>query len=110
MPASATVWHCTGRRVRPFWFSLAGVRSFGVGQLRQYLPDFRAMINDRGDPDDHLKLILECQPPAGHGAEDKQIKVAAGTDRWVPAINTHGGFGRWAHRRSCPSSALSALL
>jgi type III restriction enzyme len=66
------------------------------GQVRQYLPDFLVRINDRDDPDDPLTLIVEVSATGGHGAEDKQIKVATATDRWVPAINTHGGFGRWA--------------
>jgi type III restriction enzyme len=66
------------------------------GQLKQYLPDFLARINHRDDADDPLTLIVEVSATGGHGAEDKQIKVATATDRWVPAINTHGGFGRWA--------------
>jgi len=27
--------------------------------------------------------------------KDKEAKVATAKDLWVPAVNNHGGFGRW---------------
>ena len=27
---------------------------------------------------------------------DKAAKVATARTQWVPAVNSHGGFGRWA--------------
>ncbi|MEX1164393.1 MAG: DEAD/DEAH box helicase family protein [Nitriliruptor sp.] len=62
------------------------------GQVRQYLPDFLARV--RVD-DDEITMIVEVSG-GGHGAEDKRIKVATATSQWVPAVNAHGGFGRWA--------------
>jgi type III restriction enzyme len=38
-------------------------------------------------------LILEC---SGQLKEDKQAKVDTAKSLWVPAVNNHGGFGRWA--------------
>jgi hypothetical protein len=31
----------------------------------------------------------------GAKTKDKQTKVAAARNLWVPAVNNHGGFGRW---------------
>lgn len=40
-----------------------------------------------------LNLILEV---TGEKKKDKEAKTATARDLWVPAINNHGGFGRWA--------------
>jgi len=40
-----------------------------------------------------LNLILEV---SGEARKDKAAKVAAARSLWVPAVNNHGGFGRWA--------------
>jgi type III restriction enzyme len=40
-----------------------------------------------------LNLIVEV---SGEKKKDKAAKVAAARTLWVPAINNHGGFGRWA--------------
>ena len=32
----------------------------------------------------------------GRKREDRETKVATARDMWVPAINNHGDFGRWA--------------
>jgi hypothetical protein len=31
-----------------------------------------------------------------HHKKDKAAKVATARTLWIPAINNHGGFGRWA--------------
>ena len=49
------------------------------------------MDNGRG-PDDLLSLIVEV---SGEARKDKAAKAAART-LWVPVVNNHGGFGRWA--------------
>jgi type III restriction enzyme len=33
---------------------------------------------------------------SGEARKDKAAKVATARTLWVPAINNHGGFGRWA--------------
>jgi len=40
-----------------------------------------------------LNLILEV---SGEARKDKAAKVGAARSLWVPAVNNHGGFGRWA--------------
>jgi type III restriction enzyme len=63
------------------------------GVERQYYPDFLIRLDDgrgRGDP---LNLILEV---TGERKKDKEAKTATARTLWVPAVNNHGGFGRWA--------------
>jgi type III restriction enzyme len=63
------------------------------GDERQYIPDFIVHLNDCHGPDDLLNLILEV---SGEARKDKAAKVATARSLWVPAVNNHGGFGRWA--------------
>jgi type III restriction enzyme len=63
------------------------------GDERQYTPDFIACLDDGDGPDDLLNLICEV---SGDARKDKAAKVETARDLWVPAINNHGGFGRWA--------------
>jgi len=57
------------------------------GESRQYVPDFIAKVR----PD--LNLIVEV---SGEPKKDKAAKTATARTLWVPAVNAHGGFGRWA--------------
>ena len=57
------------------------------GDQKQYFPDF--IVRCRSG----LNLIVEV---SGEARKDKAAKVAAARTLWVPAINNHGGFGRWA--------------
>lgn len=63
------------------------------GEERGYIPDYIARINDGHGPDDLLSLVLEV---SGEARKDKAAKVATARTLWVPAVNNHGGFGRWA--------------
>ncbi len=63
------------------------------GEEKNYLPDFIACIHDGRGPRDPLNLIIEV---TGEKKEDKAAKVATAKTLWVPAVNNHGGFGRWA--------------
>ena len=63
------------------------------GEEKNYIPDFVACIDDGRGPDDLLNLIVEV---TGEKDKSKAAKVAAARTLWVPAINNHGGFGRWA--------------
>ena len=58
-----------------------------------YIPDFIVCIDDGHGPDDLLNLIVEV---TGEKKKDKEAKVATARTLWVPAVNNHGGFGRWA--------------
>jgi type III restriction enzyme len=61
------------------------------GDQRQYNPDFIVRVRHAGD-DSFVNLILEV---TGEKKKDKEAKVATARDLWVPAVNAHGGFGRW---------------
>ena len=63
------------------------------GEERNYIPDFITCIDDGRGPDDLLNLIVEV---TGERKKDKAAKVTTTRGLWVPAINNHGGFGRWA--------------
>jgi len=63
------------------------------GEERNYIPDFIACIDNGNGPEDLLNLIVEV---TGEKKKDKVAKVATARTLWVPAINNHGGFGRWA--------------
>jgi type III restriction enzyme len=56
------------------------------GEDKQYYPDFIAKLGD-------LNLIIEV---SGEARKDKAAKVSTARTLWVPAVNNHGGFGRWA--------------
>ncbi|MGC2424190.1 MAG: DEAD/DEAH box helicase family protein [Nitrospirota bacterium] len=63
------------------------------GQERNYVPDFIAHMDDGKGKDDPLNLIIEV---TGENKKDKAAKVSTVRTLWVPAINNHGGYGRWA--------------
>lgn len=62
------------------------------GQQRNYVPDFIVVLRDREDPEDLLHLIIEV---TGEKKRDKESKVQTARTLWVPAVNNHGGLGRW---------------
>lgn len=62
------------------------------GQEKAYLPDYLLHVDDGHGKDDLLNLILEV---SGEARKDKAAKVEAARNLWIPAINNHGGFGRW---------------
>ena len=64
------------------------------GKERGYLPDFIVRLDDGHGRDDLLNLILRGQRRGAR--KDKAAKVAAARNLWVPAVNAHGGLGRWA--------------
>ena len=63
------------------------------GEERNYIPDFIACVDDGAGPADLLNLIVEV---TGEKKKDKAAKVATARTLWVPCVNNHGGFGRWA--------------
>jgi type III restriction enzyme len=63
------------------------------GEEHGYIPDFIARLDDGNGPDDLLNLIVEV---SGEARKEKAAKVATARNLWIPAINNHGGFGRWA--------------
>jgi type III restriction enzyme len=62
------------------------------GDERSYIPDFIVKIKVEGETE-LLNLVLEV---SGEKRKDKAAKVETAKTLWVPAVNNHGGFGRWA--------------
>ena len=69
------------------------------GKERQYYPDFIADIGVDGAGSrsvqlqpDVLNVIIEV---TGEARKDKAAKVTTARTLWVPAVNNHGGFGRF---------------
>jgi type III restriction enzyme len=63
------------------------------GQSRNYLPDFIVCLDDGRGPDNLLRLVVEV---TGEKKKDKEAKTATAKALWIPAVNNHGGLGRWA--------------
>jgi len=61
------------------------------GEQKNYIPDFLTRIEDGHE--DLLNLIVEV---SGEARKEKAAKVATARTLWVPAVNNHGGLGRWA--------------
>ncbi len=59
------------------------------GQQKNYMPDFIVKLKDGSD----RYLIVEV---SGEARKDKKAKVATSHNLWLPAVNQHGGFGRWS--------------
>ena len=77
------------------------------GEEHGYIPDFVVHVDDGAGRDDLLNLIIEV---TGEKKKDKAAKVATARTLWVPAVNAHGGFGRWAFLEiSDPWNAQSAI-
>jgi type III restriction enzyme len=57
------------------------------GEQKSYYPDFLARVGA------DLTLIVEV---SGEARKDKAAKTSTARTLWVPAVNNHGGFGRWA--------------
>lgn len=70
------------------------------GEEKNYMPDFVVRLKvptlekggEGGFSNNFLNLIIEV---TGEKKKDKEAKVATAKDLWVPAVNNHGGFGRW---------------
>ena len=60
---------------------------------RTYIPDFIVQIDDGQGPDDPLNLIVEIK---GYRREDAKVKKQTMDTYWVPGVNNHGHYGRWA--------------
>ena len=46
--------------------------------------------------DEQDRQPLEARVVTGENRKDKAAKVETARTLWAPAINNHGGFGRWA--------------
>ncbi|MYA65824.1 MAG: restriction endonuclease [Gammaproteobacteria bacterium] len=62
-------------------------------QTRKYIPDFIVLVDDGSGWDNPMHLVVEIK---GYRGEDAKDKKNAMDTYWVPGVNNHGGFGRWA--------------
>jgi type III restriction enzyme len=65
-------------------------------ESRKYRPDFIVLVDDgRGKPgeNDPLHLVVETKGYRREDAKDKKLTMES---FWIPGVNHHGGFGRWA--------------
>ncbi len=62
------------------------------GEAANYVPDLIVRIGDVGGGGP-LNLLIEV---TGEKKKDKAAKVATAETLWIPAVNNHGGFGRWS--------------
>ena len=62
-------------------------------EMRTYLPDFIVRIDDGRGDDDLLNLIVEIKGYRGEDAKDKKTTMDT---YWVPGVNHHRDYGRWA--------------
>lgn len=75
------------------------------GEERTYLPDYIVRVRDGAE--EPLNLIIEV---TGEKKKDKEAKVATARDLWAPAVNNHGGLGRWAFLEiTDPWNAMNAI-
>jgi type III restriction enzyme len=60
---------------------------------RKYIPDFVVLVDDGNGEEDPLHLVVEIK---GYRREDAKEKKATMENYWIPGVNNHGGYGRWA--------------
>ena len=58
---------------------------------RTYVPDFVAVLDDGSN--DPIHLVAEIKGYRGEDAKDKKTTMET---YWVPGVNYHGCYGRWA--------------
>ena len=62
-------------------------------EQRKYIPDFIVLVDDGKGDENLLHLIVEIK---GYRREDAKEKKATMETYWVPGVNNHRQFGRWA--------------
>ncbi len=70
-----------------------------AGRSHDYLPDFLLRLRRADGEDFDRTLIVEVSggQKSAHSPGPVAIKAATARDAWCPAVNNHGGFGRWGY-------------
>ena len=76
-------------------------------EMRTYIPDFIVRIDDGRGDDDLLNLIVEIK---GYRGEDAKDKKATMDTYWVPGVNHHRDYGRWAFAEFTDVSGMEAAF
>ena len=66
------------------------------GRSHEYIPDFLVRLKPRDDDDPMRTLIVEVSGTLKNRNVTAE-KANTTRDLWLPAINAHGGFGRWGY-------------
>ena len=66
------------------------------GRSHEYIPDFLVRLKPRDDDDPVRTLIVEVSGTLKNRNVTAE-KANTTRDLWLPAINAHGGFGRWGY-------------
>ena len=66
------------------------------GRSHEYIPDFLVRLKPREDDDPVRTLIVEVSGTLKNRRATTE-KADTTRDLWLPAINGHGGFGRWGY-------------
>ena len=66
------------------------------GRSRQYLPDFLVRLKPLEHDEETRTLIVEVSGSHKPPGPTKE-KAETARNLWVPAVNNHGGFGRWSY-------------
>jgi type III restriction enzyme len=69
------------------------------GRSHDYVPDFLLRLRKQDDADVERILIVEVSGGQKSAHSPGSVKTKADTARnsWCPAVNNHGGFGRWGY-------------
>jgi len=62
-------------------------------EKRTYIPDFVVLVDDGHGNNNPLHLVVEIK---GYRREDAKEKKTTMNTYWVPGVNNHGCYGRWA--------------
>ncbi|BAS32095.1 BPTD_3080 family restriction endonuclease [Dehalococcoides mccartyi] len=74
-------------------------------QTHQYEPDY--IVRLKTPSGEIINLILEV---TGERKPEKIAKVATARNLWVPAVNNHGGFGRWEFLEITDTGEVKSLI
>ncbi len=82
------------------------------GRSHDYVPDFLVRLRKR-DPDDiERTLIVEVSGGAklAHSPGSVTTKAHTARNSWCPAVNNHGGFGRWGFVEVTDPASMKPVL
>lgn len=82
------------------------------GRSHAYVPDFLLRLRTRDDADVVRTLIVEVSggQKSAHSPGSVETKATTARNSWCPAVNNHGGFGRWGYTEVTDPTHIHAQL
>ena len=74
-------------------------------EARTYVPDFIVLVDDGRGGEDLLHLVVEIK---GYRREDAKEKKSTMETYWIPGVNNHERYGRWAFAEFTDAYAMQA--